>query len=92
MRSCPRPATAGDTRPLLASCREGAVLSLVGRSLTGVSTVDLIATLQQIPEPLDAPQHDLQVRWVDTSGPSYEAAYDAIEIPEGWRLIAVRRP
>ncbi len=56
-----------------------------------MSPVTLLAMTQQIPEP-GAKSHDgLGLDEVTATAPTYDEAYAALQVPDGHRLISVRR-
>ena len=56
-----------------------------------MQSVTLLAMTQQIPEP-GAKSHDgLGLDEVTATAPTYGEAYNALPIPDGHRLISVRR-
>lgn len=57
-----------------------------------MQSVTLLAMTQQIPEP-GAKSHDgLGIRFdITATAPTYDEAYNALQVPDGHRLISVRR-
>ena len=56
-----------------------------------MQSVTILAMTQQIPEP-GAKSHDgLSLDEVTATAPTYDDAYAALKVPDGHRLISVRR-
>lgn len=56
-----------------------------------MQSVTLLAMTQQIPEPRDASQDGLDIQHIEATADTYDDAYAALPIPDGHRLISVRR-